>query len=315
MPNFTTPIPPKLTGDTAADVGTLKRWGTALVDELTYLFNNLDSGNVIEAASVKAENIETKNAKISNAQIGALSADKLVAGSVDTNRVTVSDSGGKMSISGSQIVISDSNRERFVAAYDKDSDKFSFVLYNSLGEATVEINNSGDAMFKGTVASSRILSSDIESTEIFSSTIVGTDKESYNNISGNVFAEIDKTGIKVMQDADGARKQKIGMTVSNEGDAYLVLGAGNGSGQHKINGVVYTTGAFNIEKNAAYAKVGFVGLKPNIIFYEDSQELHLSGKKVIINDIDVADKISKAESSIAELKAKVDAMTASGGNI
>ena len=62
MPNFTTPIPPRLTGNPTEDTEALKRWGTALVDELTYLFNNLDSGYVIEAASVKAENIETNNA-------------------------------------------------------------------------------------------------------------------------------------------------------------------------------------------------------------------------------------------------------------
>ena len=55
MPNLTTPIPSRLTGDVQTDVQALKKWGTALIDELTYIFNNLDAGNVSEAASVKAE--------------------------------------------------------------------------------------------------------------------------------------------------------------------------------------------------------------------------------------------------------------------
>ena len=59
MPNLTTPIPSRLTGDVQTDVQALKKWGTALIDELTYIFNNLDAGNVSEAASVKAENIDT----------------------------------------------------------------------------------------------------------------------------------------------------------------------------------------------------------------------------------------------------------------
>ena len=75
MPNLTAPIPPKLTGETERDLKRLREWGTALVDELSYLFSNLDAGNVSEAASVKAEHIDTANARISNAQIGSLYAD------------------------------------------------------------------------------------------------------------------------------------------------------------------------------------------------------------------------------------------------
>lgn len=282
MPNLTTPIPPRLTGDASADVGSLKKWGTALIDELTYLFNNLDAGNVIEAASVKAENIETKNAKISNAQIGALTADKLVTGSVDTSRVTVADADGKLSISGSQIVISDKKRERFVAAYDKERDVFEFNLYNSGGQPTVSINSGGDAVFSGL----------LEGSEIFSSTIVGTDSSSYKNINGGVFADIDQTGIKVMQDSAGKRLQKIGMSVADDGTAYMVLGAGNGSGAVNINGVVYTNGAFKIEKNESYAQLGIVGFSPFIHFWETTNELWLSGSKVLVNGMDIVSEIN-----------------------
>ena len=44
MPNLTTPIPPKLSGQSNEDLIRFKEWGTALIDELTYILNNLDAG-------------------------------------------------------------------------------------------------------------------------------------------------------------------------------------------------------------------------------------------------------------------------------
>lgn len=292
MPNLTTPIPPKLTGNPEADIGSLKRWGTALIDELTYLFNNLDCGNVIEAASVKAENIETRNAKISNAQIGALTADKLVSGSIDTSKVSVEDKDGKLSISGSEIIISDKKRERFVAAYDGGEDEFRFELFNERGEPTVTINSRGDAVFSG----------ELEGAKIFSSTIIGTDSDSYDDLSGGVFANIDEKGIKVMQDDDGVRRQKIGMSVAKDGTAYLILGAGNGSGETNINGVVYTNGAFKAEKNESYASLGIVGSEAFVTFWENTGDLWLSGDQVMINGIDVLSQISALQRRVTALE-------------
>ncbi len=293
MPNFTTPIPPKLTGNTSEDIGKIKKWGTALVDELTYLFNNLDSGNVIEAASVKAENIDATNAKISNAQIGALTADKLKAGSIDTGLVNVEDKNGKLSISGSSIVISDGRNNRFVAEYDKQKGSFVFMLCNEKGEPTVGISSGGDAVFSGT----------LEGSTIYASTIIGTDYTSYSNNNGGVFADIDQTGIKIMQDKNG-RLQKLGMTVANDGTAYLVLGAGDGSGKKVFNGVTYTNGSFKIEKNESYASMGIVGGQAFVTLW-DSGELWLSGSKVYINGTDINQKISALENEISGLKSSL----------
>lgn len=297
MPNFTTPIPPRLCGNASEDVKTLKRWGTALIDELTYIFNNLDSGNVIEAASVKAENIETTNAKITNAQIGSLTADKLVCGTVDTDLVNVKDSDSKLVLSGSEIAIRDRYRERFLAAYDKSTKKFRFELYNSDGEKTVSINSDGNAVFSGL----------LEGSAIFSSTIVGTDSESYNSNDGGVFANMDPTGIKIMQDKDGTRYQKIGMTVADDGTAYMVLGAGNGGGKKNINGVVYTNGTFKIEKNDSYANMGIVGSKPFITFWEDGGDLWLTGSSVTVNGVDILAEIQELGQRVTSLENNISA--------
>lgn len=295
MPNLTTPIPPKLTGQAERDLLRFKEWGTALVDELTYILNNLDAGNVIEAASVKAENIDTATATISNAQIGALTADKLTAGSVDTNKVTVSGGNGALEISDASIIIRDRNNVRFMAAYNSRTGEFDFILCNEDGEPTVSIDSGGDAVFSGRV----------ESSSVYSSTIIGTDSLSYADKDGGVFAVLDPTGIKIMQDKEQERLQKLGMTVSDDGTAYLVLGAGNGGDSHIINGVVYTEGSFKIEKNDQYASMGLTGYQPFVYFWEESGELWLSGSSVKINGIDYAAEIEGLKSRIEALEKRL----------
>lgn len=276
MPNLTTPIPSKLTGDTARDLSSIKKWGTALIDELTYIFDNLDAGNVLEAASVKAENIDTSNAKIANAQIGNITADKLRAGTIDTDFVIVKSGDGNMTISGNSIKIDDGTFNRFNAEYDSVRDIFRFELCNSQGEPTVSINSNGDAVFRGK----------IDSSEIYSSTIVGTDSYSYEIVDGGVFAMMDPQGVKIMQDNEEGRHQRLGLSVGNDGTAYMVMGAGNGSEETVINGVRYSNGSFLIKREKGSAALNMVGSKA-IAAFMDNGELWLSGEKVLINGRDV----------------------------
>ena len=298
MPNLTTPIPPKLTENPKEDVKKLKEWGTALIDELTYIFAHLDAGNVSEAASVKAENIDTTAAKISNAQIGTLTADKLIAGTVNTNMVSVEDTDGLLSLSGSSLIISDRNHPRLLAAYDKQGGEFLFLLCNKLGIPTVSIDSSGNAVFCGQV----------ESSKIFASSIIGTDSASYAEAEGGVFAQLDPTGIKIMHDENKERLQKLGMSVGDDGTAYMVLGAGNGENSHTINGVVYTNGSFKIEKNESYANLGLVGYAPQIHFWEDNGELWLSGSKVMVNNVNLNQEITKLNQTITTLTQRITAL-------
>ena len=265
-------------------------WDEGWVDELTYLFNNLDCKNVIEAGTVKAENIDTTTAKITNAQIGSLTADKLAAGTVDTERVTVKDKNGRLTISGSELAISDGSRQRFCAAYDKNTGSFEFILRNAEGEPTVSIDSAGDAHFGGVV----------EGSTIFSSTVIGTDSASYAENTGGVFAEMDQTGVKVMQDTGGSRSQKIGMSVGDDGTAYLVLGAGDGTGKTVINGVVYTNGSFKVEKNDTYTNMGIVGGSAFVSFW-DNGELWLNGSAVKINGTDIMSEINQIKQKLNSL--------------
>ncbi len=295
MPNLTTPIPPKLSGQSNEDLIRFKEWGTALIDELTYILNNLDAGNVIEASSVKAENIDTSTAVIENAQIGALTADKLAAGTVDTNKVTVSSKNGELKLSDAQIIITDGKKTRFMAAYNSGTKKFNFLLCNSKGIPTVSIGSDGDAIFTGKV----------ESSCVYSSTIIGTDSAAYDTNSGGVFAQLDPAGIKVMQDKASVRNQKIGMSVAEDGTAYIVLGAGNGSGKKNINGVVYSDGAFVIEKNSSGASMGIKGCSPFINLWEDSGELWLSGSSVLFNGLNIEQELTAVKQRLAKVEAKL----------
>lgn len=297
MPNLTTPIPPKLCGKSNEDLIKFKEWGTALIDELSYILNNLDAGNVIEASSVKAENIDTATALIENAKIGLLTADKLSAGTLDTNKVTVSSSNGALKLSDAQIVITDNKNTRFLAAYNSRTRKFNFVLCNNSGTPTVSIDSGGNAVFTGKV----------ESSSVYSSTIIGTDSASYAAYSGGVFAQLDPTGIKVMQDKNNDRNQKIGMSVADDGTAYMVLGAGNGSGRKNINGVEYSNGAFVIEKNLSGASLGIKGYSPFINLWEDSGQLWLSGSSVLINGLNIEQELSAIKQRLAKVEAKSEA--------
>lgn len=294
MPNLTTPIPPKPSGRSGEDLIKFKEWGTALIDELSYILNNLDAGNVLEASSVKAENIDTSSAVIKNAQIGVLTADKLVTGTVDTDKVTVSGGSGALELSDAQIIIRDKKNARFIAAYDTDTSKFVFMLCNKNGIPTVSIDSDGNAVFCGKV----------ESSELYSSTMVGTDSASYKSNNGGVFAMLDKTGIKVMQDKNTVRSQKIGMSVSDEGTAYIVLGAGNGSGQRIINGVKYSNGTFVIEKNSEGVSMGIKGYEPFINLWTENGELWLSGSRVLINGADLTSELNNIKSRLSTLEAK-----------
>lgn len=279
--------PPKLSGNSGRDIAALKEWGTALADELSYLFSNLDAGNVSEAAAVKAENINTNNARITNAQIGELAADKLTAGSVDTSLVSICDKGGTLTMTGSALSIGDGLGDRFIAQYNKNSDTFTFVLLNTDGDPTVYIDDSGNAVFSGTV----------ESSDIFSTHMVGTSSESYAAKEGGVFADINPTGIKIMQDKDRIRRQKLGLAVGNDGTAYLILGAGDGTDAVTINGVTYTNGTFNIQKFENGASMGLVGSAPFISFWQSSGNITIDAAKVLINGMDVVKEIESLKTA------------------
>ena len=136
---------------------------------------------------------------------------------------------------------------------------------------------------------------------MYASTIIGTDMHSYQNYCGGVFAQLDPTGIKVMHDQYYERLQKLGMSVGDDGTAYVVLGAGNGEGYNEINGVVYTNGSFKIEKNESYASLGLVGYAPQIFFWEGTEDLWLSGNRVLLNGVDVLSKLEELTQRVAAL--------------
>ena len=106
MPNLTAFYPVK-TGNLKKDYDNLYQWAIAILDELKSLLNNLDSGNVLEASSVKAEHIDTNTAKISQGQIGELSAEKITSGTIDAEKIKVTNISADNIKSGALTITSD----------------------------------------------------------------------------------------------------------------------------------------------------------------------------------------------------------------
>ena len=150
MPNLTTPIPPMLSQETKTALKQLKEWGTALIDELGFILNNLDSSNVTEAAMVKAENIDVTNGKILNAQIKNLTADKITAGTIDLSQgITVKSSDDSLKITANTISISE-NGELRVLMGKNDNGSFVFMITDGNGNGLM-LDDNGEAVFSGNI--------------------------------------------------------------------------------------------------------------------------------------------------------------------
>ena len=262
-----------------------------LIRQLNFLLGNLGAENVIEAASVKAENIDTTNAKIVNAQIKNLTASKIKAGTLDLSKgITITNGGSdSMTITQDSIRIEVNGVTRFLLTPDNNG-TFGFGLYNAAGEPTVVVTGDGNAVFTGTVESSVV-----ESSEIYASHIAGVDKEKYDAYEnqdegeGNgAFVDIGHTGLKIMQDMEnGTRQQKIGMTSDSGGSPILVIGSGTGEEEPPINGVSVPTGSLTLRKDfSGNVHTG------NIMVSGNNSALYLTAGTVGINAPDMVFNVS-----------------------
>lgn len=281
IPNLTTPSPPPAAAEITETVKGLREWGTALIDELTYLLANLDSGNVKCAASVKAENIDTSTARISNAQIGVLNASKLIAGTIDTNLVTVSSTDGSLQMSGTALEITDKNgKPLFYAGYDAEQNRFDFHLYGKGGKG-IYLNNDGNAVFSGMLSSS----------DIYASKIIGTSRSEFlAPTTKHSFVQIDRAGIKMAQTRPGQEhQQKFGATIASDGSMVVALGEGEGEPSFSENGVVYRPGSFVLKKSTDdTAEIGLCAQDSQIKF--ENGKINLLSKNVTVNGEEIATK-------------------------
>ena len=179
MPNLTTGFP-KRTGDLEADYENLYKWSVSLIDELKSIFCNLDSGNVSEAASVKAQNIDTTQARIKDAQINSLTADKLTAGTIDTGSINIKneDDIGKIEISGQSIELWEGGSVRIAIGRDENG-KYVFIVQNKDHTQGIYMNDDGNVMFTGNIAGGSITSNtkiDVETDASIGRNIVLRDR-------------------------------------------------------------------------------------------------------------------------------------------
>lgn len=297
--------------DTDANLSEVRSVLNETIDQLRYILCNLDTGNVIEAASVKAQNIDVGQAKILDAQIGSLTADKLYAGTIDSGKVSISNKSNsqRIDITGSYIHFTEGGTDRAGIGYLPDG-TFVFYINDPSGQQTrIGLDSNGNAYVMGTIESSAI-----NGSSIYASKIVGASVTDVADITKDkVFAVVDHAGIGIMQDANGNRLQKIGMTVDTQGNSILILGAGNGSNPITFNGVTYSDGSFVMEKSenttTFYTKGANNG---NIIFFNDGgagsvmvDGIYVKGLSedvMELKDADFQQQINALENRVAALE-------------
>lgn len=180
MPNLTTGFP-RRTGDAQKDYEYLYDWAVSLVDELKAILCNLDSGNVSEAASVKAQNIDVSQAKIKDAQITSLTADKLTAGTIDAEEIDVininadniktgtldagnvtiesNDTAGTMKLDGDSLVFEegkDDNAVIRIALGRLDTGEYIFIVQNREKTKGIRMDETGNFTFTGDMVGGNI---------------------------------------------------------------------------------------------------------------------------------------------------------------
>ena len=217
---------------------------------------------------------------------------RMWVGSLSTTLVDIMSDNGKLTIQDSLIAITDKNNTvRLKMGYA--GNQFVFEMYAEDGTQTVGINDDGEIELVGTM---------------YASHFVGTSKANYEAIApvtspivNGVFAETDQRGIKINQDIDGQRLQKIGMTVDSQGNAILVLCAGNGGGKTTINGVTYSNDSFIISKEDEFTSIGLHGTTGGFIYFKNEG----GTGKVLIDSVDVVtlqNEVRSLKQRVSELE-------------
>lgn len=150
MANLTSALP-RRTGDLERDYNNLYSWATSLVDELKAILCNLDSGNVTEAAAVKAQNIDVSQAKIKDAQIKSLTADKLTAGTIDTGEITISnkDSSNSVVLDAKSMVFTDENGVKRIAFGRNADGNYIYTIQNKDATQGIYMQDDGNINVTG----------------------------------------------------------------------------------------------------------------------------------------------------------------------
>lgn len=160
MPNLTTPFLDLKGEDINDDMDKVQQWSVSLIDELKSILCNLDSGNVMEAGSVKAQNIDCTKARIKGAQIQSLTADKLTAGTIDAEVITVegkSDS-GKMTMSGEKLEFWEKNSNQPRIYIGRSDNSYIFIVQSSDGKQGVYMDSDGRISITGDIVGGKITS-------------------------------------------------------------------------------------------------------------------------------------------------------------
>lgn len=124
----------------------------------TLVNGNLTSDN-IQSLNLTSANTTIQNAMIKDAMIDTVSANKIRAGSIDTNIVTIQSTDGSMTLTGSVQQFKDENGTTRIQIGKDNSGKFTFILYDESGKGVL-IDESGlqssDAIADGLIVDAKV---------------------------------------------------------------------------------------------------------------------------------------------------------------
>lgn len=210
--------------DTDANVTEIKNVLNETIDQLRYILCNLDAGNVIEAASVKAQNIDVTQAQIKDAQIGSLKADKLWAGTIDSGKVTIKekDSNKTIDITGSYIHFEEDGKDRAGMGYLPDG-TFVFYINDPSGQQVqIGLDSDGNAIFRGDVVGGSITSD--TTIDVTTDATIGNKLILKNDdvVGGTIYIH------------DGADTAPT-LNIRAEGSRHIIISTGTGTAQFQCN--------------------------------------------------------------------------------
>ncbi len=138
-----------------ANIGTLQ----ANVAEITSVMAGNVGADLIQTIHLTGKNVVIDDAVIKSAMIEALSADKLTAGTIDTDQITLQSDDGSMVIQGSFQQFKDENGVVRIQLGKDAEGNFTFVLYDETGKGVL-INSDGiqssDALADGLIVDAHV---------------------------------------------------------------------------------------------------------------------------------------------------------------
>ena len=124
----------------------------------TLVNGNLTSDNIL-SLNITSQNTTMENAFVKDAMIDTVTANKIMSGTIDTNKVTIQSTDGSMLLQGTLLQMKDDNGKVRIQIGKDTGGNFTFVLYDESGTGVLideEGIKSSDAIADGLIVDAKV---------------------------------------------------------------------------------------------------------------------------------------------------------------